>query len=551
MGNLFEVDGSTGVVRFKQKGTSLFVTETGASDPVSPTPVTGQIFYNTTTSTFKIWNGSSWAGTGASASGISGSVQFSNGSNLSSDSNTFFWDNAAKQLQLGFGVSSGASLSLSTSAVNGQTGGNIVLTTGGSATGGTSTGGSLSLTTGGVSGFPFGPINLTGGSITLSTGNNTAATGATLGGGLTLTTGDTVGGGCIGGSIVFSSGGVGGPLNSGTLTGGGITLSTGTRGSFQNGGSIVLTTGGNVTRTPTSGQTMTGGSITLTTGDASSGANANGGSIILTSGNPVANTDSGGSITLTSFTPVNGGNINLNGVGAARGVLNTKNFMDFTAVVTPPAVSASGHGRIYFDNSNSRFLVSENGAAYVPIGSGGTGAGIENFAVVVGTPSGPYTGSTTVFDLPFSYVVGSGDLLVFSSGLLMGIGAGNDYLETTTTRVTFNSARTTGEIIRFVYSPNGVVFQVGAIAAKSSAYTIVITDHTILANASGGAFAVTLPASSPAMGYEFVIKKTDSSANVVTVTPTSGTIDGAATFLLTTQYQSVTVQSDGTNWWII
>lgn len=53
------------------------------------------------------------------------------------------------------------------------------------------------------------------------------------------------------------------------------------------------------------------------------------------------------------------------------------------------------------------------------------------------------------------------------------------------------------------------------------------------------------------IGKIFTIKKIDASAFTVTIVPASGTLDGAANVVLTTQYQSVTIQTDGTNWFII
>lgn len=53
------------------------------------------------------------------------------------------------------------------------------------------------------------------------------------------------------------------------------------------------------------------------------------------------------------------------------------------------------------------------------------------------------------------------------------------------------------------------------------------------------------------IGKVFTIKKIDASAFTVTILPDSGTLDGAANVVLTTQYQSVTIQTDGTNWFII
>jgi hypothetical protein len=72
----------------------------------------------------------------------------------------------------------------------------------------------------------------------------------------------------------------------------------------------------------------------------------------------------------------------------------------------------------------------------------------ENY--VVGTASAPYTGSTTVFDLPFTYNVGSGQLMVFAGGLLQAAGAGKDYLETDSNTITFNSAQPVGRAVTVV-----------------------------------------------------------------------------------------------------
>lgn len=73
-----------------------------------------------------------------------------------------------------------------------------------------------------------------------------------------------------------------------------------------------------------------------------------------------------------------------------------------------------------------------------------------------------------------------------------------------------------------------------------------------LVNASAGAITRTLPgAANEGDGRMVTLKKVDSSANVVTIEPASGTIDGAASISLTSQYQSRTFLSDGTNYHIV
>ncbi len=90
------------------------------------------------------------------------------------------------------------------------------------------------------------------------------------------------------------------------------------------------------------------------------------------------------------------------------------------------------------------------------------------------------------------------------------------------------------------------------VVTAASAFTS--SDGTILANAAGGAFPVTLPAAnSVPAGRRFSVKKIDAGANAVTLTA-AGTdkIDNGATFALAAANKYVTVECDGVaNWWII
>lgn len=85
------------------------------------------------------------------------------------------------------------------------------------------------------------------------------------------------------------------------------------------------------------------------------------------------------------------------------------------------------------------------------------------------------------------------------------------------------------------------------VATKTANYTLVDTDSVILVN---GAYTMTLPAAATAgSGTQFVIKRIGT--QLVTIASNGGTIDGNATVQLTTQYTSVNIVSDGSNWWII
>jgi len=85
----------------------------------------------------------------------------------------------------------------------------------------------------------------------------------------------------------------------------------------------------------------------------------------------------------------------------------------------------------------------------------------------------------------------------------------------------------------------------------SGNYQALVKDTTIFANASAGALTVTLPDATDAVG-PINIKKIDSSGNFVSVDTLVGqTIDGGASFVLELQDETITVEPDGANWWIV
>ena len=74
----------------------------------------------------------------------------------------------------------------------------------------------------------------------------------------------------------------------------------------------------------------------------------------------------------------------------------------------------------------------------------------------------------------------------------------------------------------------------------SAAHLASSTSETVLADAVGGAFSVSLPTAVGREGFNYAVKKIDSSANAVTIDPAGAeTIDSAATISLTTQNEGV------------
>jgi len=83
--------------------------------------------------------------------------------------------------------------------------------------------------------------------------------------------------------------------------------------------------------------------------------------------------------------------------------------------------------------------------------------------------------------------------------------------------------------------------------------TLDIDDSTILCDSTTLDVTITLPAASTATGRKYTIKRIDGSANAVDIDP-NGTekLEGSSSnYALSAQYDFVTIQSDGTEWWII
>ena len=108
--------------------------------------------------------------------------------------------------------------------------------------------------------------------------------------------------------------------------------------------------------------------------------------------------------------------------------------------------------------------------------------------------------------------------------------------------VTF-TASSTGTILASLGSPQPHTY-----VAVSGTYAILSSDYFI--EATSGTFTATLPTAVGRAGQEYTIK--NSGTGIVTIATTSSqTIDGQLTNLLAVQYQSITVVSNGANWFVI
>ena len=123
-------------------------------------------------------------------------------------------------------------------------------------------------------------------------------------------------------------------------------------------------------------------------------------------------------------------------------------------------------------------------------------------------------------------------------------GSGAATLDTTLARTGASQLTLTGALI-VSSALNTSAGRTKNISVKTANYTLVSTDHIIVANNSSS-FTLTLPAASSNTGREYIIK--NKGAGVVTVDATAlGQLDGVNTTTVE-QYSALTVISDGTTW---
>ncbi|PZR29824.1 MAG: hypothetical protein DI535_01605 [Citrobacter freundii] len=92
-----------------------------------------------------------------------------------------------------------------------------------------------------------------------------------------------------------------------------------------------------------------------------------------------------------------------------------------------------------------------------------------------------------------------------------------------------------------------------AIKTITSDYSADGSDNTILANTSTASITLTLPNPSSFAGRIYTIKKIGNGGidKELTITPTGATIDGGSSYKIYNDWTYVTLQTDGSNWYII
>ena len=92
------------------------------------------------------------------------------------------------------------------------------------------------------------------------------------------------------------------------------------------------------------------------------------------------------------------------------------------------------------------------------------------------------------------------------------------------------------------------------VTSTAVSYSVISTDQVILVDSTSAIRTITLPTAVGIKGKLYTVKdwKGQSATNNITIATTSSqTIDGASTVTMSTNYQTVRVVSDGSNWSVI
>lgn len=178
------------------------------------------------------------------------------------------------------------------------------------------------------------------------------------------------------------------------------------------------------------------------------------------------------------------------------------------------------------------------------VNTSSTGLSTFNKGLVINNNSG------TDADSDFTVKSGLTDAIkVDASAETMALG-----VPTTTKRTKYSTTSDMGtddeDLASKKYVDDQISYANLAVTSKTADYTATTSDTVILVDATSGDVTITLPTASS--GLHYYIKKTDSSGNKVVVDGNaSETIDGNTTQDIISQYDTMEIVSDGSNWLIL
>ena len=202
----------------------------------------------------------------------------------------------------------------------------------------------------------------------------------------------------------------------------------------------------------------------------------------------------------------------------------------------PSAITTSSNASLYV--FNSAFNVPSN-ADQTWLTCGGSGAHIISSSYLDSGGSATIVANTTIE---------VSNCLINSSAAAAISGSGTAYVSGTSFLA--SSAISTTNV-------GGIIQKVGAPAyqykATATSYSVLSTDSIIGVTSNASARTITLPNSGLTVGQCFTVKDeagTAASANNITISGNGANIDGAATYVITTNYGSVDIYWNGTQFYL-
>jgi hypothetical protein len=404
-----------------------------------------------------------------------------------------------------FGTSGQVTISSGLASGTGTDSGNVYLKSGDGTGSGTSNTGAASILSGNST-------NGNSGNIVIETGtavNGTRGSVTVSGLGINLLNASGI-------TIKDSGGTETGKLTDAYILPSGNTSGLAFRASGANGAALVATTASAPIRVETANTTSsTTGAISLLTGSGSSATSATG-AVSVKSGAQTTLNSATGAITVSS-----GDN---NGTGTSPSGAVT--------VSSGTVVGSTASGIVTLKSGDTAGVAS-TGTVLVSTGGSSGNATTGNLSLTTGATAGAGT---------------SGDVLV-TTGSTVGGTKGTIQLH----GIAYPSSGTAaGAVVRCnVTTPTTLEFgyagQVSKVTSFSSGPQTLDGTHDVVLCTN--TFTLNLPTAAALTGRTYRIK--NNGTGVITITPGSGNIDGAATYAMSTQYESISVVSDGSNWFIL
>lgn len=186
--------------------------------------------------------------------------------------------------------------------------------------------------------------------------------------------------------------------------------------------------------------------------------------------------------------------------------------------------------------------------AYLPQGVGKPGVpGVSTFITLTDCPNS-YAGQAGNF---INVNAGQSGLQFITPGTIASIiGPLISFLQLSDTPNAYTN--TAGQYVKVNSAENALIFSYFPIRSVAGDAVLTVNDFTVLIDAGGADSTATLPDASTVSGIVYNIKKIDGTGNIVTITPFGGqTVDDDVNRKLTVHYESITIQSNGANWFII